>query len=563
MSGETAPDQRDELSAFRPLLALSMVMNGTADEDEILRLATSAVAALGPFRTEAVHLDGRWRSDQGVGAPAPSDDVQAQLAGLDRAGGPIELPGTAWTWGYPLASLEVTDGYVMVSASRQPEQYQEFLVGVLMQQTAAALANARLHANERAAADRLAELNLALERVAAQAERSAAAANVSLAVHDRLTRVAVEGEGPDGLAQAVHELTGRPVVIEDRYGNVVSSAGPEGGEPTVKDSPTDRERLLARLRVAGGPLLDRDRLVVLARGYDQDEGVIALSETDGSDGDGDIVVLEHAATVLALELAHRRSIAETELRLRRDLVEELLGGTDAESARERARALGYDLDRPHRVVVIVGRTRDDDPHALFRAVRNAARHHDVGSLLVARAGGVALLSDDGRDLDRFRATVIDELGPGGSCRVGISGLCLQPDDFPRAFGQAQLALKMQAATNSPEQVTAFDDLGVYKLLSEVADISSVEAFIRHWLGTILDHDANKGGQLIVTLTGYLECGGNYDATADRLSMHRSTVRYRLGRLREVSGYDLTDPETRFNLQLATRALVTLNALRSS
>ena len=43
-------------------------------------------------------------------------------------------------------------------------------------------------------------------------------------------------------------------------------------------------------------------------------------------------------------------------------------------------------------------------------------------------------------------------------------------------------------------------------------------------------------------------------------LHRSTLRYRLQRLREISGLDLADPDTRFNLQLATRAWATLGAI---
>ena len=143
----------------------------------------------------------------------------------------------------------------------------------------------------------------------------------------------------------------------------------------------------------------------------------------------------------------------------------------------------------------------------------------------------------------------------------MSAPCNRPDDFPRALGQAQLALKMQAATKSPEQVTVFDDLGVYKLLAEIADIDSVEEFVLRWLGTLLEYDARKGAQLVGTLAAYLECGGSYDATARTISTHRSTLRYRLQRVREISGYDLTDPDTRFNLQLASRAWATIVAMR--
>jgi DNA-binding PucR family transcriptional regulator len=56
-----------------------------------------------------------------------------------------------------------------------------------------------------------------------------------------------------------------------------------------------------------------------------------------------------------------------------------------------------------------------------------------------------------------------------------------------------------------------------------------------------------------TLSSYLDCGGSYDDTAEVLTIHRSTLRYRLQRIREVSGFDLNDVEARFNLHVATRA----------
>ena len=59
----------------------------------------------------------------------------------------------------------------------------------------------------------------------------------------------------------------------------------------------------------------------------------------------------------------------------------------------------------------------------------------------------------------------------------------------------------------------------------------------------------------------IQHGGGYEATSQALSVHRSTLKYRLQRIRELTGLDLGDPETRFNLELATRAWVTLQALR--
>jgi DNA-binding PucR family transcriptional regulator len=65
-----------------------------------------------------------------------------------------------------------------------------------------------------------------------------------------------------------------------------------------------------------------------------------------------------------------------------------------------------------------------------------------------------------------------------------------------------------------------------------------------------------------TLSHYLDRGGSYEATASALIVHRNTLKYRLQRIRQITGLDLSDPEVCFNLSLATRAWHTLTALRS-
>jgi DNA-binding PucR family transcriptional regulator len=97
----------------------------------------------------------------------------------------------------------------------------------------------------------------------------------------------------------------------------------------------------------------------------------------------------------------------------------------------------------------------------------------------------------------------------------------------------------------------------------VEDPAVVERYVDEWLGALIDNDARKDSDLVATLAGYLECGGSYDGAAKALSVHRSTLRYRLERIRDLSGHDLGDADTRFNLQLATRAWVTLQAMRQS
>ncbi|HEY2191530.1 MAG TPA: helix-turn-helix domain-containing protein, partial [Actinomycetospora sp.] len=72
---------------------------------------------------------------------------------------------------------------------------------------------------------------------------------------------------------------------------------------------------------------------------------------------------------------------------------------------------------------------------------------------------------------------------------------------------------------------------------------------------LLAYDRERHADLVRTLGAYLDHGGNYDDTAAALHIHRSTLRYRLQRIRELSGHDLTHPDTRLNLHVAVRAAV--------
>lgn len=546
--GQPAPG-RGHLSALRGLLVLSQLMTETGSEPQILQLASTAIPALAPTSVAGVLMeDGRW---VGLTAMPVARSVLLEL-GVD--GGPLPSGEAGeWSWAFPVRSLSGHLGHLVVVAPTEPSEEEQFLLRALAQQTGAALGNARLHAAERATAAELEAVNVRLEETVAALRRG-------IEIHDRLTKVAVSGGGREGIAAALHEVTGFPIAVEDHYGNLRAWAGPNQPVPYPKDPSARREQLFRRALREGHPIRDGGRFVAVARPRPDLLGVIVLVDPAHAAGEQELMALEHGTTVLAMELARLRSLAESELRVRRDLVDELLAGTDEESALRRAQALGYDLEQPHRVVVVEGRDRVGDPEAFLHAVRRAARDQPVGTLLVTRGEQVIVLANHETDWDRFRLSVLRELG-GGRCRVGVGGRCDEIPGLPRSHRQAQLVLDLQKEAGWEDRACRFEDLGVFQLLATTDDPEEVTRFIDRWLGALHRYDEAKGAELIQTLSQYLECGGNYDATAQALFIHRSTLKYRLQRIRDISGLDLNDPDTRFNLQLATRAKQTMRALQ--
>lgn len=547
------PNLRARLGELRALLVISLLMTESVGEDQILELAASSAPGLGPWRIDGyAFTDGKWHPGSGRAVPVPRD-LPGRLADLENSGGRVELPGRGWAWAYPLRSVSGLLGHLIASCELEPSSEERFLIQVIAQQTGVAVSNARLHAKERATAAELAATNAALALTVASLQRSRD-------IHDRLTRVAVSGEGQLGIAKALHELTGMPVAIEDRYGNLAAWAGPGQPEPYPKESFAKREHLLRRLMRDGKPVRDGERLILLVSPRPDLIGVLALVDPEQRADKADLVALEHGATVLSMELARLRSVADTELRLSRDLVHDLLVGTDDESALTRADALDYDLRCAHRVVVVEGKGRTRAHDALLSAVRRAMRQARLTGLFETWSGNVAIVTAGQTDWEKLRHLVLSDLG-GGQCHIGVGSSCARPSELPQSLREAGLALRLQKTLLPGSSACEYPKLGVFRMLAAIPDLTDVNGFVREWLGSLLSYDDRKGAELVHTLTQYLEHGGNYDATAAELSVHKSTLKYRLQRIRELTGLELNDPDVHFNLQLATRAWGTLQALR--
>jgi sugar diacid utilization regulator len=535
---------RQQLSSRYVLFSVSMMMFDCRDSDDIVRLAATSVPSLSGCEVEAVYLivDGVLTPSRDGGTPTA--ELDEQVGGLGGDTGSIDLPDGVWRWACPLRGLSEPSGFLVVRAQSSPSQDELFLLKALGRQMAAALANASLHRRER-------EQAVQLQRVNAELSASVTQLRQQTSVHEMLTSVSASGAGEPGIARALHQLTGLSVAMEDRFGNLRAWAGPGRPEPYPKPSVRQREEMLRRVAAAPHPVRVKDRLVSLVKPRHEVLGVLALVDPSSAAGGHEMFALEYGTTVLALELSHQRNLAEVELRLHRDLVDDLIAGTDDESAYARADAIGHDLRGPHHVVVMRwrGRQTDDDVAEAADRANTALR---LNSLVSRRSEAVVLLVHGHLDGHALHHALSETLGtPAGA--IGIGGQCDEPGDFPKSYSEAMRALNIRQRSRVPNGVTSFSQLGIYRILDTVQDSNDVRAFIQEWLGQLLDYDRTKNSELVRTLWQYLECGGNYDETAAALTIHRSTLRYRLGRIKKITDFDLNDVDSRLNLHIAVRA----------
>ena len=110
---------RSQLTNLRALLVLSILMTESADDQQILRLATSAATSLGSWQIAGFVIGGAWwAGSRRRGAPGP--ELAAELRALPETGGPVTSLDAGWAWAYPLRSIAGGLGYLVVHAAHEP-----------------------------------------------------------------------------------------------------------------------------------------------------------------------------------------------------------------------------------------------------------------------------------------------------------------------------------------------------------------------------------------------------------------------------------------------------------
>jgi sugar diacid utilization regulator len=537
----TIADEPRETGAARSLAELARISFSSLDPMDILTTATQGVAALSQCRVEASYCAVGEEMQLCPPTQFERSELTAVLRQSSWHGSIVPVKGS-WGHALPLCHRDVVHGCLVVSAAAEPTNDHLLLLDLLAQQAGAALACADLHQRDARRTRQLEESNQDLAHAVHRLEARSR-------VHELLESSLAGGAGQEGIVDALHRLTGRSVCVEDKFGNLRAWSGPGRPLRYPKSDRSQRDRFLHQLSAQGGAVRYGDRVCVLIQPHAEILGVVALVDVDDEVDEDQLFALRYGSSVLGLELSHRRTLAEAHLNLRRELVDELLAGTDADGAYARAEALGHDLRRPHYVSVI--HTARGAGKSEIAAVNRAAANMHLNYLLSHQARMIVLLTDARPALDALHQEVSRQLGRVSSA-IGMGPRCDVPADFPQSFLKARRALNVRLNSADPHGAADYDELGFYHLVDAAHTVGVADEYVRRWLGALLDYDATKKSDLVHTLSHYLECGGNYDESATALHVHRSTLRYRLGRIADLTGFDLRDVDTRFNLHAATR-----------
>ena len=399
----------------------------------------------------------------------------------------------------------------------------------------------------------------------------------SLAVHEKLTKIVLEEKGLEAILSTLAALVGCSAVLFDFHGVVLCEAAYRRrlGADTVADlwrmigdRRADRQNFALSMDGAGSsvqvyPVVASHRIGAF----------LAVVKDSGDFSEYDRIILHNVVTVTALELVKKKAVAETEKRLAGDFFDELIASDlyEEEIARRLA-FFGLDAQLAHLIVLVdidegesdVGERGEaaalDVKERLHWTVDEFMARRDVLSISASRSDSVVVLVQPGEadaaEVIRLAGElqgVVAEMLPEISVSIGIGRPHRQLTDLRQSYYEASYAIRIRRLKDERAVIASFDDLGSYGLLLGLQDTLSLEVFYDSVLGRLRDYDAQNSSDLVKSLASFLEANGHWGDAAEKLFVHRHTLRYRMKRVEEITGRDLGSSQDRMEFWLALKA----------
>jgi purine catabolism regulator len=180
----------------------------------------------------------------------------------------------------------------------------------------------------------------------------------------------------------------------------------------------------------------------------------------------------------------------------------------------------------------------------------------VGALVASRGPLLCAVLDARDNLDAvgLAARARDALAPEhGQLRAAASRTAAV-GALRRSFHEARCALEAAALANgSAPEVASYRDLGAFQLLLSLQDDEALRLYCDSVLGPLEDATGEYGDELMRSLEAFIEQNGQWERAARELYCHRHTLRYRIRRVEQLTGRDLSSARDRIEFWLALRA----------
>lgn len=210
---------------------------------------------------------------------------------------------------------------------------------------------------------------------------------------------------------------------------------------------------------------------------------------------------------------------------------------------------GFTRDLSYRIILMSCHTYDTDrgnymlediQRKLHFSMEKLLFYEEEGKLVILAAG------DRGEYLrEQLRSLSVED----PNLYIGAGTTVHRLKDIHRSYESAYTAYQL-TKTTIPKNFLAYDELGIYKILTNVKETDLYPDFVEEVLGSLLRYDRKHKTEYVKLLKVYFEndcCGAR---TAEALYCHKNTLTYKMNRIKEVLGYDILSNENRVRIMVA-------------
>ena len=301
-------------------------------------------------------------------------------------------------------------------------------------------------------------------------------------------------------------------------------------------------------------------------------GYLSLIRIDFPFSEADKGLVEKVSGIFAKQIAEERYIQELKGKLMTAFVDNLITGNyeDSNPALDHSKELGFNLNLPSRMVVVEihdpegrlppmpGAPQSDN---WIQIIRRRAEQTPLGNakmIIVYRDKHLVSILQDPEDHSTRRFCELAERlkdnlensYPHLIFTLGVGSVCGSANDYARSFKSAYKIIELGVSLHRRGQVLSLEQFSSRALLYSSLDSEVMAEFAEIRLRPVLDFDEQNSAELFETLEAYVKNKGNAHKTAQDLNLSSIGLKYRLKNIEKITGVDIRETRTLFDLALA-------------
>lgn len=380
-------------------------------------------------------------------------------------------------------------------------------------------------------------------------------------IHKSFTELAISGEGLGKIIETLSNIINKKVIyidsfFDNRYSSELDHRSIEELKTTFK--PYD--------------------IVIENKTY----GYIIILEEDSTLGEYDRIAMEHASTVLKLEIQKLISNKQIETGYRDEFIQDLIMNNikSLEEILNRSKLYDWNFDDGNLVTIFDidnlksqylnikdkkhSRSLENTRENILAFIRKKVKTYFSNAVYTKFSDSIVfIIRPTCKELEKFKDSLEKFCNKirkeifkkfNFTITVGIGSYQESPQDIHISYSEAKKSIKFGRSIYSNDSTVFYENLGVYRLFEDLSNTEAMKEFCSSYLGKLIEYDKENNTEFLTSLEYLVKNDWNLKATAKEIFIHYNTMKYRFNKIAEILDVNLKESENKLSIAVALKLL---------